>query len=150
MQLVSSRIWTRVAVFISYDDNHYTTGTSAQLYVRLRIILLSQQTNHVISGIIRHYVAAFIFYIFALPDTRVLNSFEELCIMGVASVNSFARVLNPRGGAYLYVYIYIYIYIIIKSRWLTLSLAIRPYHPSLLSGLLDYSLCQYRAVVGKF
>ena len=28
MQLVSSRIWTRVAMSISYDDNHYTTGTS--------------------------------------------------------------------------------------------------------------------------
>ena len=28
MQLVSARIWTRVAVSISYDDNHYTTGTS--------------------------------------------------------------------------------------------------------------------------
>ena len=29
MQSVSSKIWTRVAVFISYDDNHYTTGTSS-------------------------------------------------------------------------------------------------------------------------
>ena len=28
MQSVSSRIWTRIAVSISYDDNHYTTGTS--------------------------------------------------------------------------------------------------------------------------
>ena len=28
MQSVSSRIWTRSAMFISYDDNHYTTGTS--------------------------------------------------------------------------------------------------------------------------
>ena len=28
MQSVSSRIWTRFAVSISYDDNHYTTGTS--------------------------------------------------------------------------------------------------------------------------
>ena len=28
MQSVSSRIWTRVAVSISYEDNHYTTGTS--------------------------------------------------------------------------------------------------------------------------
>ena len=28
MQSVLSGIWTRVAVFISYDDNHYTTGTS--------------------------------------------------------------------------------------------------------------------------
>ena len=26
MQSVSSRIWTHVAVSISYDDNHYTTG----------------------------------------------------------------------------------------------------------------------------
>ena len=25
MQSVSSRIWTHVAVSISYDDNHYTT-----------------------------------------------------------------------------------------------------------------------------
>ena len=28
MQSVSSRIWTRVAVSIPYDDNDYTTGTS--------------------------------------------------------------------------------------------------------------------------
>ena len=28
MHLVSSRIWTRVAVFIFCNDNHYTTGTS--------------------------------------------------------------------------------------------------------------------------
>ena len=28
MQSVSSRIWTRVAVFISYDDSNYTTATS--------------------------------------------------------------------------------------------------------------------------
>ena len=28
MQSFSSRIWTRVAVSIFYDDNHYTTGTS--------------------------------------------------------------------------------------------------------------------------
>ena len=27
MQSVSSSIWTRVAVNMSYDDNHYTTGT---------------------------------------------------------------------------------------------------------------------------
>ena len=30
MQSVSSRFWTRVAVSISYDDNHYTTGTSTK------------------------------------------------------------------------------------------------------------------------
>ena len=30
MHSVSSRIWTRVAVSIFYDDNHYTTGTSSR------------------------------------------------------------------------------------------------------------------------
>ena len=30
MQSVRSRIWTRVAVFISYDDNDYTTGISGK------------------------------------------------------------------------------------------------------------------------
>ena len=34
---VSSRIWTHVAVSISYDDNHYTTGTS---FVRLHLHIL--------------------------------------------------------------------------------------------------------------
>ena len=31
MQSVLSRIWARVAVSISNDDNHYTTGTSKYL-----------------------------------------------------------------------------------------------------------------------
>ena len=31
MQSVSSRIWTRIAVFISYGNNNYTTGTSTTL-----------------------------------------------------------------------------------------------------------------------
>ena len=37
-----SRIWTRVAVSISYDDNHYTTGTSTAflLYVDSEILFL--------------------------------------------------------------------------------------------------------------
>ena len=32
MQSVSFRIWTRVVVSISYDDNHYTTGTFSKIY----------------------------------------------------------------------------------------------------------------------
>ena len=32
MQSVSSRIWTRVAVSISYDDNHYTMGHLQNLF----------------------------------------------------------------------------------------------------------------------
>ena len=34
MQSVSSRIWTHVAVSISYDDNHYTTGIYCLLLPR--------------------------------------------------------------------------------------------------------------------
>ena len=52
---------------------------TAQLYVRLIIIPLCQQANHDSSGIIGHY-NSFV-YIFALTNTRVLNSFKELCIM---------------------------------------------------------------------
>ena len=32
MRPVSSRIWTRVVVSISYDDNQYTKGTSIFFY----------------------------------------------------------------------------------------------------------------------
>ena len=39
MQSFSSRIWTRVAVSISYDDNLYTTGTSSYLFIYLSIYL---------------------------------------------------------------------------------------------------------------
>ena len=38
MQSVSARIWTCVAVSISYDDNHYTTGTS----IKKQLLLLSK------------------------------------------------------------------------------------------------------------
>ena len=69
----------------------------AQLYVRLSIIPLSQLSTYVTLVIIRHYVVAFACLHFALTDTRVVNSYEELCITRVAVVNSFARVLNPRG-----------------------------------------------------
>ena len=80
-----------------------------QLYVRLSILPLSQQVTYVSSAIIMHYVVAFVCLHFALPDSRVFNSLEGLCITRVAAVNSFARSLNPR-GVYIYIYIYIYIF----------------------------------------
>ena len=42
MQSVLSRIWTRVTVSISYDDNHYTTVTSNLL----RIIVISYMESY--------------------------------------------------------------------------------------------------------
>ena len=38
MQSVLSRIWTRVGVSISYDDNHYTTGTSSVSHNRVQVL----------------------------------------------------------------------------------------------------------------
>ena len=43
MQSVSSRIWTRVAVSISYDNNHYTTGTSIQWIQLMHSFLLTEE-----------------------------------------------------------------------------------------------------------
>ena len=80
-------------------------STPTQLYVRLSIIPLSQQLTYVSSIILMHYVLAFVCLHFAWPDTRVLNSLEELCFTRIAAVNSFARVLNPRERS---VYIVIY------------------------------------------
>ena len=51
MQSASSRIWTRVTVSISYDDNHHTTGSSIETIefsvnnsalARLKLVLLSK------------------------------------------------------------------------------------------------------------
>ena len=39
MQSVSSRIWTRIAVFVSYGDNDYTTGTSTNVCIGVYIYL---------------------------------------------------------------------------------------------------------------
>ena len=58
MQSVSSRIWTRVAKSISYDDNDYTTGTSLYINHYTSIFLLEmyqtfrnspQENKHYIS-----------------------------------------------------------------------------------------------------
>ena len=40
IQLALSRISTRVAVSISFDDNHYTTGTSAVEYSKCGVYMV--------------------------------------------------------------------------------------------------------------
>ena len=40
MQSVSSRIWARVAVSISYDDNRHTTGTCQIIIIIIIIIII--------------------------------------------------------------------------------------------------------------
>ena len=39
MQSTSSRIWTRVDVSISNDDNHYIAGTSSYMYESFFLLL---------------------------------------------------------------------------------------------------------------
>ena len=41
MQSDSSRIWTRIVVFISYDDNHYTID-----YSRYKTVILNCLTDN--------------------------------------------------------------------------------------------------------
>ena len=51
MQSVSSRIWTRVAVSISYDDNHYTTGLSIPIVFNAYRILSVMQPSHLVASV---------------------------------------------------------------------------------------------------
>ena len=46
MQSVTSRIWTRVAVSISYDDNDYTTGTS---FLRWEVLFFAVDSIYILN-----------------------------------------------------------------------------------------------------
>ena len=58
-----------------------------QLFVRLCILPLGQQTTHVISGIITHMLWLLLVFVYVLSDMRVLCSLEELGITQVDAVN---------------------------------------------------------------
>ena len=51
MQSVSSRIWTRIAVFISYGDNDYTAGILSiryeeVLFIFFRVFFILSKTHN--------------------------------------------------------------------------------------------------------
>ena len=80
-----------------------------QLYVRLCFRPLVHQVDHVGLGNFKVFLfletaaaAAFVYIFYTLSATRVLNSFEELCITLAVAGNFFARELNPHGGAYIF------------------------------------------------
>ena len=58
MQSVSSRTWTRVAVSISYDDNHYATGTSKRNFTSINEFQIMQGL-HLWKIILKKYFALF-------------------------------------------------------------------------------------------
>ena len=54
MQSVSARISTRVAVFISYDDNHDTTGTS-NVYEYVCSVCVFKMVEPLVFGTQKHW-----------------------------------------------------------------------------------------------
>ena len=79
-----------------------------QIYVRLNLRPRDRQADSLAKGILRYLFSnssssssCLCTFFYTLSATRVINSFEELCIMQAAADNSFARVLNPHGGAYI-------------------------------------------------
>ena len=76
-----------------------------QLYVRLSLKPLGQQAYHAwLRELLRYLfsiISSRLFTFYTLSATRVLNYFEEVCIMRAAAENSFTIVLNPHGGAYI-------------------------------------------------
>ena len=64
MQSVSSRIWTRVAVSISYDDNHYTTN---KLYMHKQEFALENEMHNLRLDL----------NIKQIPSSRPLDQFLE-------------------------------------------------------------------------
>ena len=78
----------------------------AQLYVRLSIITLSQQANHVSSGIIRHYVVTFVCLHFCLPRYQSAQFFLGALYYASGSRKFLHQSAQLHGGAYIYIYIY--------------------------------------------
>ena len=55
MQSVWSRIWTRVSVSISYDDNYYTMGTTFVVFYGISVIVGCLMPNPVFTYILNIY-----------------------------------------------------------------------------------------------
>ena len=69
MQSVSPRIWSRVAESISYDDNHYTTGTSNKYTKLIRLYKNNYFAvfNYKLVGWVFHVISTFVSYLTLNP-----------------------------------------------------------------------------------
>ena len=104
MQSVLSRIWTCVAVSISYDDNHYTTDTS----IIIVIIIVPLYQNNCYIWLVGWLVGGF--FLWHINFRRSFNA-KSIFMSVIFSVwNLYANVPTIMGQKY-YIYIYIYIYI---------------------------------------
>ena len=83
-----------------------------QLNVRLSIISLSQQANHVSTGIIRHYVVAFVCLHFCLTGYQSAQFIQRALHYASGSRRLLCQSAQPLWwSVYIYMYIYIYIYL---------------------------------------
>ena len=100
MQSVSSRIWTRVVRSISYDDNHYTTGTSIQNYslYTLTQYLWSEWLFYCFDfACFCHLFFLFLFIVFFFclffwrgwGNKKTFSSYWPFCKSKYAAVNTF-------------------------------------------------------------
>ena len=64
MKSFSCRIWARVAVTISYDDNHYTTATSIILVITVREIHTKMYSSVFVFGLFVVVFFCFVLFLF--------------------------------------------------------------------------------------
>ena len=97
MQSVSSRIWTRVAVSISYDDNHYTTGTFIwAIYGIVISTTTPDQSGNENNG------------------NEVMSPYTQLLVPRLfgwfIDFNGLSTPLSTITSSYIYIYIYIFFF----------------------------------------
>ena len=94
MQSASSRIWTRVAVSIAYDDNHYTTTAPLSTYICCiyPITFLTLSYLGGISGLLSETSSGGLGFILVSLSTSVLiNGHKELIFDIFIRPNSHAN-----------------------------------------------------------
>ena len=107
MQSVSSRIWTRVAVSISYDDNHYTTGTSLLMCLYAHLIIITRDPTFIGTMVVlmgqffffNFYFQVFLFVYFIIRFNRYVILLWQWHISKKACckdrTNKCVRMLHP-------------------------------------------------------
>ena len=133
MQSVSSSIWTRVAVSISYDDNYYTTSTSTYIYMCVcvcvcvcvqcamgaRVCMCVCDCKKMLLWIFL-FIHTFFSPVISSNVHRYSNIFHEVLkrvitteILNIDFHNKFLKFWNILLLQHISIYIYIYIYIYI-------------------------------------
>ena len=98
MQSVSSRIWTRVAVSIHYDDNLYTRGTSFDLS-KWSLILMHPGTLQCWRVLFLFLFLTYVVFLYDHSDESLLNIHQHFFLWYIYLSFSFVHFKN--GSDYL-------------------------------------------------